>query len=83
MVIPLDEELNATRPLTGDTMELDKDDPNNPGSELFEGGLCHVEVLSWRVAPTTIVVVLVLVGWAEVGSGDDDGGRGAYCTTWT
>ena len=68
--IPLDAEPNATRPLTGDTTELDRDDPSYPGSELFEGGLCQVEVFSWRVAPTTIVVVLVLVGWAEVGSGD-------------
>lgn len=45
--------------------------------DLYEGGLGHVEVLTRRVAPATVVVRKRRVWRAEVGGGDGDAAREA------
>ena len=72
--VAIDGEVDATGLGTGDTTVEDRDDATAVDADLLESRLRHVKVGERRVAPAAGIVGECIVGGAEVGGGDNDGG---------
>ena len=68
-----DAEPHPSLPPALDPLVEDRDDAGAVDADGLPGGLGHVEVGAWGVAPAAVVVGERPVGRAEVGGGDGDG----------